>query len=357
MKLRFCIILLGLLISATFAAAEPRNTLSFDAGWRFFKGDAPGAEAVGYEDSDWRQIDVPHDWSIEGPFAAKNPTGPGGGFLPAGIGWYRKHFELPGEYAGRCIFIEFDGVMANSDVWINGFHLGRRPYGYVSFGYELTGKLRFGSDKTNILSVRADNAYQPASRWYTGAGIYRHVRLVVKDPVHFTKWETFITIPHIAKTQATVRVRGAIANKSKKAAEAAVKIAIISPEGMIAGTAKTRTLEIPMGGMVDFLEDFAVSNPRLWQLDQPDLYTARLAIHSADTVLDDETLSFGIRDARFLAETGFWLNGKNLKIKGVCLHHDGGAFGCAGWESTPSVRHTIHRHRSSSTCAIAWDFW
>jgi beta-galactosidase len=329
MKLRFCIILLGLLISATFAAAEPRNTLSFDAGWRFFKGDAPGAEAVGYDDSDWRQIDIPHDWSIEGPFAAKNPTGPGGGFLPAGIGWYRKHFELPGEYAGRCIFIEFDGVMANSDVWINGFHLGRRPYGYVSFGYELTGKLRFGSDKTNILSVRADNAYQPASRWYTGAGIYRHVRLVVKDPVHFTKWETFITIPHIAKTQATVRVRGAIANKSKKAAEAAVKIAIISPEGMIAGTAKTRTLEIPMGGMVDFLEDFAVSNPRLWQLDQPDLYTARLAIHSADTVLDDETLSFGIRDARFLAETGFWLNGKNLKIKGVCLHHDGGAFGAA----------------------------
>jgi beta-galactosidase len=332
MKIRFCMILLGLLILASFAAAEPRNTLSFDAGWCFFKGDAPGAEAVGYDDSEWRQTDVPHDWSIEGPFAAENPTGPGGGFLPAGIGWYRRHFTLTDEYARRRIFIEFDGVMANSDVWINGVHLGKRPYGYVSFGYELTGNLRFGSDKTNVLAVRADNAGQPASRWYTGAGIYRHVRLVVKDPVHFIKWGTFVTTPRIAATQATVRVQGTIANRSDKAAEAAVEIAIVSPEGKAVGISSTGMLEIPLGGTVDFLKELVISNPQLWQLDRPDLYEARLAIHSADaanTVLDDETVSFGIRDARFVAETGFWLNGKNVKIKGVCLHHDGGAFGAA----------------------------
>ena len=221
MKMRFCIILLGLLMPACSANTEKRSTLSFDSEWLFFKGDAPGAEAVGYDDSEWRRLDVPHDWSIEGPFAAENPAGPGGGFSPAGIGWYRKHFALPEGYAGRRIFIEFDGIMANSDVWINGAHLGKRPYGYVSFGYELTGELHFGKDKNNILAVRADNSGQPASRWYTGAGIYRHVRMVVKDPVHLTKWGTFITTPHIAATQATVRVQGTIANQSGKNTEPA----------------------------------------------------------------------------------------------------------------------------------------
>jgi beta-galactosidase len=127
MKLRFGIILLGLLICASFAAAEPRITLPFDAGWHFFKGAAPGAEAIGFDDTKWRLVDVPHDWSIEGPFAEENATGPGGGYLPAGVGWYRRHFALPDEYAGSRVFIEFDGVMANSDVWINGVHWGSAP--------------------------------------------------------------------------------------------------------------------------------------------------------------------------------------------------------------------------------------
>jgi len=329
MKLRFCIILLGFLICASFAAAESRKTVSFDAGWRFFKGDASGAEAIGFDDSDWRRLDIPHDWSIEGPFAKENPTGPGGGYLPAGVGWYRKHFALPEEYSGRRVFIEFDGVMANSDVWINGVHLGKRSYGYVSFGYELTGELHFGKDETNVLSVRADNDGQPASRWYTGAGIYRHVRLVVKAPVHFIQWGTFVTTPRIAESQATVRVQSTVRNQSEKDAEVSVEIAIISPDGGSVGTAKTKTQTIPSGGTADFLKEVAVSNPRFWQLNQPDLYKAIVAIHSASAVLDDETVSFGIRDARFVAETGFWLNGKNVKIKGVCLHHDGGAFGAA----------------------------
>jgi beta-galactosidase len=329
MKPRFCIIFLELFISASFAIAEPRNTFSFDAGWRFFKGDAAGAEAANFDDSQWRQIDVPHDWSIEGPFSPENPTGPGGGFLPAGIGWYRKHFSLPDAYARRRIFIEFDGVMANSDVWINGAHLGKRPCGYISFGYELTGKLHFGNGKTNILSVRADNSGQPASRWYTGAGIYRHVRLVVTNPVHFIKWGTFITTPNITETQATVRVQGTIINQSEKTEDAAVEITIESPDGKIVEVRNTKTIAIPPNETVDFLEMFAVSNPKLWQLDRPDLYRARLAIRSAKVVLDDEKILFGIRDARFVSQTGFWLNDRNVKIKGVCLHHDGSAFGAA----------------------------
>src|SRR5438128_2555740 len=171
------------------APAYPRVTSSFDSDWRFLKGDVPGAEKADFDDSGWRKLDVPHDWSIEGPFDEKNPTGGAGGFLPAGVGWYRKHFTLPIGYRDRRVFIDFDGVMANSDVWINGFHLGRRPYGYVSFRYELTGHLNFGG-KQNVLAVRADNSGQPASRWYAGAGIYRHVRLVATNPAHTDAWAT-----------------------------------------------------------------------------------------------------------------------------------------------------------------------
>ena len=329
MKLRFCILILGLLFTASCEHAGQRIEVSFDAGWRFFKGDAAGAEAVQYDDSNWRVLDVPHDWSIEGPFAPENPTGPGGGFSAAGIGWYRKHFTLPEEYALRHVFVEFDGVMANSDVWVNGVHLGKRPYGYVSFGYELTGKLRIGKDHTNVLVVRADNAGQPASRWYTGAGIYRHVRLVALDPVHFVKWGTHITTPDIAEAKAVVRVQGVIANQSDKAQEAAVEIRLLSAGGASVGAGGTKPMEISPGGTESFQVEIAVSNPELWQPDSPKLYRAQLAIRSANTVVDDETITFGIRDARFVPETGFRLNGKNVKIKGVCLHHDGGAFGAA----------------------------
>lgn len=329
MKLRLFLIPLGFLLGACALFAEPRSIMSFDSGWRFFKGDATGAESVPYDDSKWRQLDVPHDWSVEGPFAAVNPTGPGGGFLPAGIGWYRKHFVLPEKYAGHRIFIEFDGVMANSDVWINGVHLGKRPNGYVGFGYELTESLFVGNEKPNVLTVRADNSGQPASRWYTGAGIYRHVRLVIADPVHFVKWGTFITTPPIEKAKAVVRVQGAIVNQSKKTRDTVLEIKIVSPEGRVVGTAKTKLMKILSGRTFDFAEEVALSNPKLWRLESPNLYRAHLTIRSASRVLDNEKISFGIRDARFVAETGFWLNDRNVKIKGVSLHHDGGAFGAA----------------------------
>ncbi|HEY6914105.1 MAG TPA: sugar-binding domain-containing protein, partial [Paludibacter sp.] len=154
---------------------------NFDNGWRFLKADATSAEIPAFDDSQWRKLDVPHDWSIEGPYDMTNPTGRGGGYLPAGIGWYRKSFILNESEAQKKFFIEFDGVMANSDVWINGFHLGKRPYGYIGFSYDLTDHLKFGKNESNVIAVRADNSIQPASRYYTGAGIYRHVRLVTTN--------------------------------------------------------------------------------------------------------------------------------------------------------------------------------
>ena len=149
--------------------------MPFDDGWLFYKGDATGADQTGFADSSWRPLNVPHDWSIEGPFDQNAPTLGNGGYLPAGVGWYRKHFTLPASLSGRRVFVEFDGVMSNSDVYINGFHLGKRPYGYVSFRYEITAQAQFGAT-ANVIAVRADNSAQPASRWYAGAGIYRHVR-------------------------------------------------------------------------------------------------------------------------------------------------------------------------------------
>src|SRR5262245_55692283 len=174
----FSILLVAFFIVLTaYGAENPRHEISMDHDW-FFSRNPADAESPTFNDSEWRKLDVPHDWSIEGPFDEKNPAGGAGGFLPTGIGWYRKHFKLPADYSHKRIFIDFDGVMANSDVWINGFHLGKRPYGYVSFRYELTEHLIFGDTKTNVLAVHADNSAQPASRWYAGAGIYRHVRLV-----------------------------------------------------------------------------------------------------------------------------------------------------------------------------------
>jgi beta-galactosidase len=196
------LLLLTTLASLPARADSPRVTrftTSFDSDWRFLKGDAEGAERPEFDDAAWRKLDVPHDWSIEGPFDEQNPTGKAGGYVPAGVGWYRKHFTLRAGERVRRVFVEFDGVMANSDVWVNGFHLGKRPYGYVGFRYELTGHLNFGPDRPNVIAVRADNSAQPASRWYAGAGVYRHVRLVTTDPVHLDYHGTFVSTPRVSR--------------------------------------------------------------------------------------------------------------------------------------------------------------
>jgi len=233
-------------------AARGRVITSFDAGWRFLKSDATGAEQPNFDDAAWRRLDVPHDWSIEGPFDKDNPTGGAGGFLPAGVGWYRKDFTLPTNYKNKRVFAEFDGVMANSDVWINGVHLGKRPYGYVSFGYELTAHLNFGAGRANVLAVRADNSGQPASRWYTGAGIYRHVRLVVTDPVHIERWGTFITTPEVTAERATVRVESTVVNESDAPRSVALKVSLFDPASRRLKIVETKSQTIAAGQSVVF---------------------------------------------------------------------------------------------------------
>lgn len=261
--------------------APARITQSLDASWRFLKSDATGAEAPGFVDAAWRQLDVPHDWSIEGPFDEKNPAGGAGAFLPSGVAWYRKHFTVPAFYAGRRVFIEFDGVMQNSDVWINGQKLGHRPFGYVSFHYELTDHLSFGDGKENVLAVRADTAVQPASRWYAGAGIYRHVRLVVTDAVQLTYQSTFVTTPRIATDSASVRVSSTVRNQAKSARAVSLQVTLVAPDGKKVATVESPSQTIAPDQSLDFTVDLTVAEPQLWQLESPALYHAVARVRAA----------------------------------------------------------------------------
>ena len=333
-----------LFLSVTFSASaavstdspqSARSTTSFDQDWRFLKSDAPEAKNLNFDDAAWRKLNVPHDWSIEGPFAETNPTGGAGAFLPSGIGWYRKHFTLPSDFSQRKVFIEFDGVMANSDVWINGHHLGKRPFGYISFRYELTDHVNFG-DKENVISVRADNSAQPASRWYTGAGIYRHVRLIAADPVYVDKWSTFVTTPKVSADEAVVNLKTTIVNQSDSPRIVSVQFTIEAPDQQIVQSGETDPQTIPAGKSVDFHKDITVKNPKIWSLETPVLYRALTKVRADSATIDDDATPFGIREFKFEPATGFWLNGKNFKLKGVCLHHDCGALGAAvplrAWE-------------------------
>jgi beta-galactosidase len=350
---------LSLFLAAPLVALSPadaqsaREVRSFDPGWRFIKGNEPGGELPAHADKSWRALDVPHDWSIEGPFGHHCADGGMLAWLPAGIGWYRKHFTLPEADAKRRVFIEFDGVMANSDVWINGLELGKRPYGYVSFRYELTDHLNFGS-KENVLAVRVDNAAQPASRWYTGAGIYRHVRLVIADPVHLDLSGPFVNATVSGTVDAQVSVRSTVVNQSKEKRKVTVRTKIQTPEGKELKAVET-TEEVDAGAALDFAQDLTVEKPELWEVwdsgkgsgkngattnpekgpgktdeaRQANLYQATVQVVHLKKVIDSQTVRFGIREAHFEAATGFWLNGRNMKIKGAGVHHDGGPLGAA----------------------------
>ncbi|HVW20071.1 MAG TPA: glycoside hydrolase family 2 TIM barrel-domain containing protein [Opitutaceae bacterium] len=329
-----CLALLA--AAALWAPGASAVDRSLDQDWRFTRGDFAGAERAGFDDSAWRRLDVPHDWGIEGPFDPMNPAGGAGAFLPTGVGWYRKHFALPADAAGRKVYVAFEGVMMNSDVWVNGVHLGRRPYGYVSFRYEVPARaLKAGGD--NLLAVRVNDADQPASRWYAGAGIYRHVRLEILDPVHIFADGVFVTTPEIAADRATVHVETTVVNESDSDREVQVDSAVTKYHGPeehlppedLEGEARSEPRRIPAHGAAVFDQDIAVAHPRLWNLDDPNLYTARASVESAGRPLDAQRADFGIRDAHFEAATGFWLNGRNFKVKGVCVHADGSAFGAA----------------------------
>jgi beta-galactosidase len=309
---------------------------SFDRHWAFLPTDSPAGSDPALNDKGWASVDLPHDWAIQGPFAANNPSGGAGAFAPAGTGWYRKHFALPRRDAGRRIFIEFDGIMANSDVWINGSLLGHRPYGYVSLRYELTGHLRFGDGESNVLAVRVDDSKQPASRFYEGAGIYRHVRLLMEDSLHTVGDSTFVSTTNVSGASATVHMQSSVQNDSHAPARVSVAARLINPQGHTVDVVASPTRVIPAGSKQRFEVVTQVRKPELWDIDHPALYRVKLNVTSDGKVSDTDPVRFGIREFHFDADTGFWLNGRNVKIKGVALHSDVGSLGMAAplgaWE-------------------------
>ena len=305
---------------------QGRVTTNFDKNWKFYLGDIVGAEKLSFDDNSWRTLNVPHDWSIEGNYDSNNPTQRGGGYLPAGVGWYRKCFTMSNSDTEHSVFIEFDAVMANSDIWINGHYLGHRPMGYLPINYEITKYLKF--NEVNVIAVRVDNSIQPASRWYTGAGIYRHVKLITTNPIHLERGSVFITTPKIEKNSAEVRISCSIINSSQNTCKIGFQTEIKSPSGQKIQS-DYEMVTILAGDTIHSLQTVIISHPVIWDIQTPNLYCATTRIFNEKHLIDYELNKFGIRNFKFESKTGFWLNGHNLKILGACVHHDGGAVGTA----------------------------
>lgn len=311
------------------AAAKPRPAgrvvAEFNKGWKFFLGDEAQAKEAAFNDASWRQLTLPHDWSIEGRFDEKNPAKPEGGGLPTGIGWYRKTFTLPAAKDKR-VYIEFDGVQQHSDVWVNGHLLGHRPNGYISFRYDLTPHLQ-PAGKANVLAVRVDNSAQPNSRWYTGSGIYRNVRLVTTNAVAVDHWGTFVTTPQVSATAATVAVQTQIRNAGGGSQKVNLETVVLDAQGKEMARQLTKGVNLT-DSTTRVAQSINLSNPQLWSTTRPYLYRVQTTVLQGKKAIDSYETPLGVRTAVF-GPQGFLLNGQVLRIQGVNQHHDLGALGAA----------------------------
>jgi beta-galactosidase len=315
----------SIVVSLTAMSVASASTVDFDFDWRFSTGDFAAGMTAAFDDSGWRALNVPHDWSVEGPYKAEYASGTG--YAPGGIAWYRKHFKLDAAQKDKLVAIEFDGVYNNSEVWVNGVLLGHRPYGYSSFQYDMTPYLKFG-DQDNIVAVRVDHTKFADSRWYTGSGIYRHVRLRVTDKLHIAHWGTYVTTPEIGEISALVRVETTVINDSNQPRDIALEVMIAGPNGSdVARLSVTKSLGAKTHEAL--VHQIKVSQPQLWSIESPKLYTVRSLLKTGDATVDEATTPIGIRTIKFDPDKGFFLNDKPVKLKGVCIHHDAGAIGSA----------------------------
>jgi len=317
------------IVSVTWSCSNrsARQIIDFTSGWSFLQGDDTNAYSINYDDSGWRVLNLPHDWSIEGEFSESNPAGPQGGGLPTGTGWYRKSFTLPHSAGNKHIYVDFDGVYRNSEVWINGHYLGKRPNGYISFRHDLTPFLVFGKER-NVLAVRVDNSGQPNSRWYTGSGIYRNVRLIITGKVHVDHWGTFVYTPEISSDSARISLDISLCKHIQDPADIWIETVIKDMKNNEIAVQQIPSMYIS-DSVTGLTQDFIINSPVLWSVDHPYLYKATTYIYNGKKLTDTYATSFGIRDFSFDAEKGFILNGEPLKILGVCNHHDLGALGAA----------------------------
>jgi len=320
---------------------HPRNVYLLDKGWEFINKEVENAESPDITTDDWETVTVPHDWAISGKFdksidaqkvmviedgerVPKLRTGRTGGLPWIGIGWYRKALDIPTSYKNKRIQVQFDGAMSHAKVYLNGDYIGEWPYGYASFGFDVTNHVHFGGE--NILAVRLENK-ENSSRWYPGAGLYRNVRMVVTNPVHVKQWGTYLTTPDIQKGKGTVNLKTTVLNPEGKAENVTVETQILSPEGEVLTTISSDATLKKNETMAE--QKLNVPQPQLWSVDSPVLYTAVTRILKNGKVLDEYKTPFGFRYFKFTNNNGFFLNGKRLQLKGVCLHHDLGPLGAA----------------------------
>ena len=318
------LLLSGLLLGFIASGAAVREQMLFDVGWRFHLGDVTGGEQPELDDSAWKALDLPHDWSAEAGFSPTNASCTG--YLPGGIGWYRKTFTGEAAWSGRRVLVTFDGVYRNADVWINGHHLGQRPYGYATFQHDLTPFVV--TNRPNVLAVRVERENVADSRWYPGSGIYRHVWLAVANPVHVPLWGDYFTTPRADAHSADVVLHTEVTNETATTQLVRVAWQIMPPDGP--GLAELTASEmLAPGAGHTFSQWQKVAAPKLWSPGSPALYTVISRVFIGDELVDETRTPLGIRTFYFDANLGFFLNGKSLKLKGVCLHHDGGVVGAA----------------------------
>lgn len=326
MKKHYLFLFICTVLFSCSSSKNVRENVDFTEGWKFYLGDDSIAYNTQYDDAKWRILDLPHDWSIEADFSLKNPATPGGGALPGGIGWYRKDFVVDKFDEGKNVYIDFDGIYWNSKVWINGHLLGERPNGYISFRYDLTPYIKVG--ERNVIAVRVDNSKQPNSRWYSGSGIYRNVRLVTTNDLHVDLWGTYVTTPTVTKDNAEIKIETNIKNSSDLSQTFELYSILIDKDGKeIAGINNSESVGI--GENISMNQSLKVSNPILWSIDNPYLYKIVTRIEQNGKLVDEYETPLGIRYFSFDPNKGFFLNGESVKIKGVCNHHDLGFLGAA----------------------------
>lgn len=317
----FLLFLCSTLLHIDYVTAQSKYLL--DAGWKFSLGDSEGFRLTSFDDRQWRTVELPHDWSIEGVPEETNPAGNDGGYYPTGTAWYRKTLKMPKSYQGKKVYLYFEGVYMNSTVFVNGKQVGGQAYGYTPFLCDITSSMIPGGN--NIVAVRVDNSQQKNCRWYSGSGIYRHVWLMVKEPIHFKHWGIRLTTSDVTTTSAKIQVETTVVNTTDMPQEVDVALAIGSEDH------GRQTVKLAPGEEKVCKQEVALVNPRLWNVDNPQLYTANLQLQKGGKTIDRQAQKFGVRDIQ-ISTKGLFLNGKKVLLNGGCVHHDNGILGAAAYD-------------------------
>lgn len=346
----------------TFLVSDGQNerSIDFNRGWSFWLGDENEAMNWNYDDSSWRKVDVPHDWSIEQDFTYA--VQPEIGHLPGGVGWYRKSFVLQEEMADKRIRVDFGGVYMDSTIYVNGKLVGNYPYGYNPFSYDITDYLVYDSETENVIAVRVNSPTNPgghSSRWYSGSGIYRDVSLTVTDDVHVKQYGTVVTTPDLETEYGTglvhVQVKTTVQNEGAQGAEVKVRHSILNYEDQTAftDTVESESVSLDAGEEQVISQTIQAVNPRLWSPEEPNLYTVRTEVVVDDKVVDTYDTRFGFRWFTFDSEEGFYLNGVYTKLQGVCMHHDQGAMGAALYEASVARQMKIMKEMGANAIRVS----